>query len=554
MQTQQQSTLVKHESCDACGSSDANGLYDDGHKFCYACNNYTPPPKDNQMEEVKESFVRPLKNDRDLNRLVYKWSSSNATSIPERGISAAVAKLYGVIVDGDKHYYPYFEDGSVDPVGFKVRTVSTKGFLSVGDTKDAGLFGQQRFGNYDQKRILVTEGELDALAASQMFDNKYPVVSLKNGAGGASRDFKAAYKFLDGFDEIILCYDADDAGKEAITKSAEVFAGKIRVMKLDAQVGKDACDYLKGGQKELFIKAFWSASLYTPNGVLDKEELLSRLMAPRPRSLGDYPWGKLNELTFGFRPTELVTIAAGSGLGKSSLLREIVMHIKDTTDNRIGCLFMEESVERTAEGFMSVDLNTPLHLPSSSVQRGSQEYLDAFERVYGDDRLFIMDAGFDVGATVDEVVSRVRFMAKALDCNVVVLDHISILVSAGQHGDERKALDEIMTKLRTLTQDTGIVLFAVSHLKRPDGGKGHEEGAATSVAQLRGSASIGQLSDFVISLERNGQAENETERNTTHIRVLKNRFSGITGPAGHLLYNMETGRLSEFTPPEEEAL
>jgi twinkle protein len=142
-------------------------------------------------------------------------------------------------------------------------------------------------------------------------------------------------------------------------------------------------------------------------------------------------------------------------------------------------------------------------------------------------------------------------MAKALDCKIIILDHISILVSGGQHGDERKALDEIMTKLRSLTQDTGITLFAVSHLKRPEG-KAHEEGAVTSVAQLRGSASIAQLSDFVIGLERNGQADDPTERNTTYMRVLKNRFSGITGPAGALLYSGQTGRLSEYTPPEEE--
>jgi twinkle protein len=146
-------------------------------------------------------------------------------------------------------------------------------------------------------------------------------------------------------------------------------------------------------------------------------------------------------------------------------------------------------------------------------------------------------------------------MAKALYRKVIILDHISILVSGGQHGDERKALDEIMTKLRTLTQDTGIVLFAVSHLKRPEG-KGHEEGAVTSVSQLRGSASIAQLSDFVLGLERNGQSECPTERNTTAMRVLKNRFSGITGPAGHLLYDNTTGRLTEFDPSTmiEEAL
>jgi twinkle protein len=163
----------------------------------------------------------------------------------------------------------------------------------------------------------------------------------------------------------------------------------------------------------------------------------------------------------------------------------------------------------------------------------------------------IMDASFDTGATVEQVVGRVRFMAKALDCKIIILDHISILVSAGHHGDERKALDSIMTQLRTLTQDTGITLFAVSHLKRPEG-KAHEEGAATSVSQLRGSASIAQLSDFVIGLERNGQAEDETERNTTHLRVLKNRFSGITGPAGAVLYDNDTGRLSAYEPADYE--
>ena len=200
---------------------------------------------------------------------------------------------------------------------------------------------------------------------------------------------------------------------------------------------------------------------------------------------------------------------------------------------------------------MGVDLNTPVHLPTSAVSRKDDAYKESFDRVFGDGQIMVMDASFDTGATVDQVVARVRFMAKALDCKVIVLDHISILVSAGQHGDERRALDEIMTKLRTLTQDTGIVLFAVSHLKRPEG-KGHEDGAATSVSQLRGSASIAQLSDFVIGLERNGQAEDEIERCTTQMRVLKNRFSGITGPAGSLLYNTETGRLSEFDPVEYE--
>jgi twinkle protein len=141
-------------------------------------------------------------------------------------------------------------------------------------------------------------------------------------------------------------------------------------------------------------------------------------------------------------------------------------------------------------------------------------------------------------------------MAKAMDCKYVFIDHVSIIVSAQSNGDERKAIDEIMTKLRTLVQETGISLFVVSHLKRPES-KGHEEGATTSLAQLRGSASIAQLSDIVIGLERNAQADDPTERNTTRVRVLKNRFSGETGKACSLLYSMETGRMTEY---DENAL
>ena len=540
------SNVISKGPCPNCGSSDANALYDDGHSFCYSCETHTrgDRPVSNHVQISASSSG-------ELQRLIGLWSQNQPVSLPKRGITSAQTGKYGVVVDGDTHAYPYFAEGQTEPVAFKVRTVSTKAFRVVGDLKSAGLFGQQRTGNHKQERVVVVEGELDALAANQIFNNAVPVVSLRGGAAGAGRDFKSAYQYLDGFSEIVVCFDADDAGQAAVAKAADVFAGKLRVMKLDPRIGKDANDYLIKGNLKEFTDAYWSASPFVPEGIMSKEELWERLNSDRPNAIGDYPWGKLNDLTFGFRPTELITVTAGSGLGKSSILRELVMHVKNTTDHRIGCLFMEEAVERTAEGFMSVDLSTPVHLPTSKITRGSEDYRASFDRVFGNDQLLIMDASFDTGATVDQVVARVRYMAKALDCKVIVLDHISILVSGGHHGDERKALDEIMTKLRTLTQDTGIVLFAVSHLKRPEG-KGHEEGAVTSVAQLRGSASIAQLSDFVIGLERNGQADCPIERNTTHIRVLKNRFSGITGPAGHLLYDNDTGRLHEHDPIEED--
>jgi twinkle protein len=47
---------------------------------------------------------------------------------------------------------------------------------------------------------------------------------------------------------------------------------------------------------------------------------------------------------------------------------------------------------------------------------------------------------------------------------------------------------------------------------------------------------------MVIGCERNQQGDS-CERNELLLRVLKNRFSGSTGPCDKLLYNQDTGRL-----------
>ena len=130
--------------------------------------------------------------------------------------------------------------------------------------------------------------------------------------------------------------------------------------------------------------------------------------------------------------------------------------------------------------------------------------------------------------------------------SVLVLDHLSIVVSGMDlEGDERRMIDHTMTRLRQFTEETGASLFLVSHLRRPNGNQGHEEGAETSLSQLRGSHAIAQLSDAVIGLERNQQSESDSDRNTTVVRVLKNRFAGTTGIACALRYDADTGRLSE---------
>lgn len=464
-------------------------------------------------------------------------------AIQDRGILRSSAEFYGVTNYLGNHYYPYAdESGAI--VAAKVRNVENKDFRVEGAWNKAQLFGQQKF-NKGGMYVTIVEGELDALAAFQMMGSKYPVVSVRNGAAAALKDCKAQYEWLDSFENIVVCFDADEPGKKAAQEVAELFGSKCKIFKASKGY-KDACDYLKDGSVQIFTQDWWKAESYTPDGIVAGSTLWEEVCKPVEKSSALYPWTGVNDLTYGLRPAELVTVCAGSGLGKSQFLREILWHLIKTTESNIGCLFMEESVRKTALSIMSLACDKPLHLPDTLVSDSEKE--SAFNATLGTDRLFFFD---HFGSnSIENIVNRIKYLAKACDCKYIFLDHISMIVSAQSNGDERKAIDELMTKLRTLVQETGVTLIAVSHLKRPEG-KSLEEGAATSLAQLRGSGSIAQLSDIVIGLVRNSQAEDITVRNTTRVSVLKNRFSGMTSPhCCSLLYTKDTGRMNEY---EEEA-
>ena len=518
------SKYLKHIPCEKCGSSDANSLFDDGHTYCYSCNTYVKG--DGEQQEVQQA------------RNIKVNIKGEVSSIADRKITKDTCGFYGVRQDETKHYYP-FTDASGAIIASKVRTVSSKEFSITGEWKGATLFGQNLFPS-GGKTVTIHEGELDALAGFQMSGSRYPHVSVRNGAQAAVKDIKQAYEWLDSFETVYIDFDADETGQKAAKEVAEILGAKCKIVK-HANGCKDACDYLMQNRTVEYVKQWWAAEQWTPDGIIAGSSLWEEVNKPVEKSSAMYPWAGVNELTYGIRPAELITVTAGSGLGKSQFLREILWHLIKTTDGNIGCMFMEESVRKTARSIMSIYLNKPLHLPDIVV--GEEELKDAFQTTLGTDRLFFWD---NFGSTdIDNVINRIRYFAKAADCKYVFLDHISMVISSQSNGDERKAIDELMTKLRTLVQETGICLIAVSHLKRPEN-KGHEEGAATSLSQLRGSGSIAQLSDIVIGLVRNAQADDPIERNTTRVSILKNRFSGLTSPhCASLLYSKDTGRMLE---------
>ena len=142
------------------------------------------------------------------------------------------------------------------------------------------------------------------------------------------------------------------------------------------------------------------------------------------------------------------------------------------------------------------------------------------------------------------LLSKLRYLAAVCKVDFIFLDHITIVTSGMESSSEgeRKDIDILMTKLASLVQETGVGIIAIVHLKRAQG-KHFNEGSNISLTDLRGSAGLEQLSFNVLALERDQQADDELERCSSRVRVLKCRETGDTGEADTLIYDRQTGRL-----------
>ncbi|MGL5917859.1 MAG: DnaB-like helicase C-terminal domain-containing protein [Cetobacterium sp.] len=461
-------------------------------------------------------------------------------ALSKRGITEETCAKFGYRVGVDSKGTPvqiapyYTVDGEL--IAQKIR-YQNKDFTCTGVMKKATLFGQQLWRDKG-KMVVITEGEIDCLTISQLQGNKWPVVSLRNGASGAAKCIQNSIEWLHGFDSVVLAFDMDDAGKKAIEDCIPILPpGRVKVWNIPM---KDANEMLLAGREKELIDAIWGAKVYRPDGIVSVNDTWDMVATEEKGANASYPFECLNKMYDGLRLREIVTFCAGSGIGKSAICREIAAHLV-TQGETVGYIALEESVKRSVLGLLSIFMNAPLHKPAvlTAVKTSHAEELAvAWGRLQN--RVYFYDHW---GSTEsDNLMNKIRYLAHGCGCKWIILDHLSIVISGQADGEERRLIDNTMTALRGLVEELGIGMILVSHLKRPEG-KGHEEGAVTSLAHLRGSASIAQLSDAVVGSERNQQ--DPLYAHVTTLRGLKNRYSGETGIAGYLSYDVKTGRLKE---------
>jgi twinkle protein len=501
-------------------------LFDDGHTYCHVCKS---TKQNGQQLPTRRKMAGSMVQD-----LEYK-------ALPPRSLEEETCKKFSYGIGEYKgkpcHVANYLNAEGTKVVAQKLR-FANKEFTITGDASAMLLYGQHLWRD-GGKKVIITEGEIDALSMSQVQGNKWPVVSLPNGADAAAKSIRKSLEWLERFEQVVLLFDNDEPGRKAARECAEILTpGKACLASLPM---KDANEMLKAGKTKELIDATWSAKPFRPDGIIAGTEMWEMLESFELSEGKPYPWPGLTKMTMGTRVPEIILVGAGTGVGKSEFVRQISHNLLRNHNEVTGYVALEEGKERCALGMMGLELGKRLHIDKDFAT--PTERLFAYQQTVGSGRFFLYDHWGSTDS--DNLMNKVRYMVRGLGCTTIVLDHISIVVSgisASEEGDERRLIDNTMTRLRSLVQELNFRCFVVAHLKAIEG-KPHEEGARVTLGHFRGSKSLTQLSDTVIGLERNQQDPKQSS--LTRVRLLKNRFTGETGLATHIEYDTETGRLNE---------
>ena len=534
-------TFISKAPCPQCGSADNLLIYSKGPATCM-----TPScgakfnPDTLGLIKPKNVSEHPLPSG-SLDRI----RGYKSLPIPNRGIPKEVTEHYGVkvqVVDGahNAHYYPYGDEG------YKIRKLP-KDFSVVGKLK--GLFGQSSFRGGGRK-LVITEGELDALAVAAAnhtyYKGKiYPVVSLPSASG--TKTLLEEREWVRSFEEVVLLFDNDEAGREAEKKACEIIGvDKVRIGELTA---KDPSDELRTKGYMSILQAVWDAKRWVPDSILTGDDLWGMYKEELSKETVPYPdcFRGLNDKVKGMRFNEIDLFTAGTNVGKSTLFREIILHLFNTTEYKVGAVFLEETPGETTKKLMSMEARIDMENHTLV----EEKEVEVFDKLFRSERIVVLD---HKGNVSDEgLVNRIEELC-LYGCKFIFLDHITIAASDPGSNNANTYIDKMLNGILRITQKHEVWIGVISHLRKTGGSSSKkageeskavtfEEGAMPSLDDIKGSGSLKQIPYQIITATRHISDESMKNRHITRFSVLKAR-RGSLGSAGLAEYNRDTGRLS----------
>ena len=519
---------LPHQPCPfvGCGSSDAFSWNTSGYGKCHKCLRSYPSKGGKTLGWAAEKY--PLSGVSNMTKETNYMPKAIENTVKgeyvnTRGINTRTMQDYGVLTYGDKQEYVYPSGG------IKVRNLDQKAFYAKGGFKGDELFGMNLFTAGCSKMVTITEGELDALSVSQILKGSYtnPVVSLPS-ATPSKKLWENCKEWLDSFDKIVLSVDTDEAGNALSDRVAKLFPNKV--YRVNHAPYKDANDFLKNGKAAEFKSAWWAARKYTPENVMNTSDQFLSLYRDTPEH--QYvPTGieALDDKIMGLMQGHFTVIKAPTGIGKTEVMRYLEYNMLQRKVP-IAAWHLEETKLRTLLGLVSYECNDNLTRRDLIDEKQADEKVVAAIETLTKDELFYQFYLGD-GQGTEELIDQIRFFSQACGCKFVFFEPIQdVVVGTSEEGKE-SMLADLSIRLSKLAAELNVGIVTIAHTN---------ENGDPKYCKM-----IGQRASVIIDLSRDKEADSLEERNTTHIRVEKNRPCSEEGSAGMMRFNTDTFTLRE---------
>ena len=515
---------IGHQPCPmvSCGSSDAFSWNTEGFGKCHACNQGYPTKRET-FSWAKEKY--PVGDKMAVAEFTPKRieSPTEGRYLAMRGITASTMEDFKVYTYEDRQEYVYPSGG------IKVRRLDEKAFYAKAGFKGDELFGMNLFTAGCSKRVTITEGELDALSVAQMLKGSYinPVVSLPS-ATPSKKLWDNCHEWLNSFSEIVLSVDNDEAGNAVADKIAKMFPNKV--YRVDHSKFKDANDFLKAGAGAEYKSSWWNARKYTPENVLNTSEQFLSLYHDTPEH--QYvPTGiqALDDKILGLMQGHFTVIKAQTGIGKTEVMRFLEFNLLQRKVP-IAAWHLEETKLRSLLGLVSYQLSDNLTRRDLIDEKGAEDrVVQAIKDLTKDELFYQFYLGDGQGA--DDLIDQIRFFSQAAGCKFVFFEPIQDVIAGSSEESKEQMLADLSIRLSKLAAELNVGIVTIAHTN---------ENGDTKYCKM-----IGQRASVIIDLQRDKDADTLEERNTTHIRVEKNRPCSEVGSAGKMRFNSDTFTLRE---------
>jgi replicative DNA helicase len=248
---------------------------------------------------------------------------------------------------------------------------------------------------------------------------------------------------------------------------------------------------------------------------------------------------ELDRLTTGFRPGQMIVVAARPGVGKSTLGLDFcrAAAIKQGVPSAIFSLEMTGA--EIAMRLLSAEAKVAIHhMRGGGMTDPEWDAIGAvMPRVQG--APIIIDDSPNM--TMPEIRSKARRIKKKNDLGLLVIDYLQLMTSGKRVENRQVEVSEFSRQIKLLAKELEIPVVAISQLNR---GSEQRTDKTPQLSDLRESGSIEQDADIVMLLNRpDAYGHGESDRpGEADIIVAKNR----SGPVNRVAVSFQ-GHYSRFT-------